>query len=156
MSDMNIYGNKQDEVIVSAYANNKMFDKAEEYTLALQQPQQKITMSFLAERVSSTSPGLSAWANYKLGKSLLSQDLLTTYLIEEAQKLNNRWEGEEPNAGLIESFIKGTKGQVEKCEKNYCEMIKHAKNVSFNKSKEAGEEMLQASHFLKGVEKKCK
>jgi tetratricopeptide (TPR) repeat protein len=27
MADVNIYGNKQDEAIVSAYANNKMFDK---------------------------------------------------------------------------------------------------------------------------------
>ncbi len=156
MADVNIYGNKQDEAIVSAYANNKMFDQAEEYTLSLKQPQQKITMSYLAERVSSTSPSLSAWANYKLGKSLLSQDLLTTFLIEEAKKLNDQWEGEEPNTSLIQSFMKSTKAQVEKCEKNYCEMVKHAKNVSYNKSKEAGEELLQASHLLKGVEKNCK
>ncbi len=156
MGDMNIYGNKQDEVIVSAYANNKMFDKAEEYTLSLKQPMQKITMAFLADKVSSTSPGLSAWANYKLKKTLLSQDLLTTYLIEEAQKLNDQWEGEAPNAELVKSFTKDTKGQVEKCEKDFCEMVKHAKNVSFNKSKEAGDELLQASHFLKEVEKNCK
>jgi hypothetical protein len=30
------------------------------------------------------------------------------------------------------------------------------KKFSYNKSKEAGEELLQASHFLKGVEKNCK
>ena len=163
MSDLNIYGNKQDEVIVASYANNKMLDKAEEYCMALQQPQQKITLTFLAEKATNSSPGLSAWANYKLGKGLLARDLLTTFLIEEAIKNNDKWEAGPYDKKLLADFKNSVKPQVEKCEKDYCELLKHAKNVSFNKANElikenegSGEEYSKASTLLKQAEIECK
>jgi len=163
MSDLNIYGNKQDEVIVAAYANNQMFGKAEAYCMALKQPRQKITLTFLAEKAAATSPGLSAWANYKLGKSLLAKDLLTSFLIEEAKINNDKWEAGPFDMKLLADFKKAVKPQVEKCEKDYCELIKHAKNVSFNKANDmnkenegSGDEYARASSFLKQAEAHCK
>ena len=71
-------------------------------------------------------------------------------------KFNEKWETEPIDKKLFDEYVAVTKKQVEKCEKDFCEMIKHAKNVSYNKSKEAGEEYYRASTFLKGVETICK
>lgn len=163
MNDKHIYNNKQDEVILSAYANNKMFDKLEKYCMNLDELNQKIAFAFIANNEKDENPELSAWANSKLGKTLLVNDLLSTYLIKEAKIYSKNMESKVNNSRLLTEFISKTKSKVEKCNTKYCEAVKYAKNISFNKSSDlksndAGlsDEYMKISSFLEDVEKKCK
>lgn len=156
LDSINIYGNKQDEAIIEGYVNNKMFDKAEKHVLSINGGMQKIALAFLSKVTIERYPDVSAWANFKLGKAYLCKNQITTYLIEEARKRNNKWEQEPIKKDLLDEYKKSTAESVKKCEKDYCEILKHAEKTCFNKgndlAKDGGdfaEDYKKAAVFLK-------
>jgi len=158
LDSLKISKNKLDEILIEAYINNKKFDKAEAYCFEKTGSDQQICLSFLADKTAETSPETSAFANQKLGKSFIAQDLLNNYLIETANEYNGKWEKEPIDKKLLQDFYNRTKKPVEKCEQKYCEFL----SFSFKKCKikadeiakdnpDKSAELLRNSNFMQQV-----
>ncbi len=126
LDSIKISKNKQDEIIVEGYINNRLFDKAEAYCMDHPKSEQQICLSFLADKTSTTYPDVSAATNVKLGRTFIAQDLLNNYLIETAKAYNDKWEKEPINKKLLQEFYTKTKKPIEKCDQKYCEFLSYA------------------------------
>lgn len=126
LDSLGIRNNKQDEVIIEAYVNAKQFENAENYCLNMKQPNQQIALSFLADKASPKYPEVSAFANIKLGRNMIAFNQLGTYLINTAASNNDGWESSPIGKKLLTNFKDKTKPAIQKCGKDYCEMVKHA------------------------------
>jgi tetratricopeptide (TPR) repeat protein len=134
LDSLKIAENKQDEIIIEGYINNKLFDKAEAYCMGHQKSEQQICLSFLADKTKDSYPEESAAANIKLGRTYIAQDLLTNYLILTAKAYNDKWEKEPIDKKLLLEFYNKSKKPVERCEQKYCEFLLYASKMCKIKS----------------------
>jgi len=164
LDSLKIADNKQDEIIIEGFIDNKLFDKAEAYCMNHQKSEQQICLSFLADKTKDTYPEESAAANIKLGRTFIAQDLLTNYLISTAKAFNDKWEKEPIDKNLLQEFYDKTKKPVEKCEQKYCEFLLYASkmckiktdDLSKNKPNLAGEFAHSTTFMQKVLANHCK
>jgi len=136
LDSIGIPKNKQDEVFIEAYINNKQFGAAEKHCLEKPKNDQQICLSFLADKTAESYPEVSANANVKLGRTFIAQDQLTVYLIKTAQSFNVKWEAGSIDKKLVQDFYNMTKNPVEKCGEKYCDLVKFASNKCIIKKDE--------------------
>jgi hypothetical protein len=136
LDSIGIPKNKQDEVYIEAFINNKQFDKAEKYCLEKPKADQQICLSFLADKTAEFYPEISARTNVKLGRTFIAQDQLTVYLIETAKSFNTKWETGSIDKKFVQDYYSMTKTPVEKCGEKYCDLLKFASNKCIIKKDE--------------------
>ncbi|MFN8255977.1 MAG: hypothetical protein U0W24_09840 [Bacteroidales bacterium] len=142
--------NKQQEIMIEAFINNNMFDKAMNFCMEQKNPEQNICLSFYADKTEKNHPEISAMVNKKLNRQLVAQDLLTTYLMNETMLINKEWQSEPVDKTIIKSFYDKTKPAIEKCGENYCDFIKFTSNKCIIKK----DELQKANNVKAGDYKK--